>query len=228
MTAQMEKENGSAASLQELQAGMERLERREWWRWAAALVIMLLLTLGVFSLSLPGMGKDTSKEDQLGIAVRGLFALVLLFDVFAIYQQVLITRMRRQLAGQIGSLAALDAFKPATSEPEAGHKERRRCSRYHFDQRLRVTATMRGKEAILYGRVVDISEFGLGAVISGSLQRGDSVSLNFDTDTGALTLTAVIRSVNGFRHGFEFATMGPADLQSLKLACLAAASTIPS
>src|SRR5229473_8286127 len=94
MTMQMEKENNSAANLQELQAGMERLERREWWRWAAALVIMLLLTLSVFSLSLPGMGKDTSKEDQLGVAVRGLFALVLLFDVFAIYQQVLITRMR--------------------------------------------------------------------------------------------------------------------------------------
>jgi hypothetical protein len=228
MTMEREKENGSAASLQELQAGMERLERREWWRWAAALVIMLLLTLGVFSLSLPGMGKDTSKEDQLGLAVRGLFALVLLFDVFAIYQQVLITRMRRQLAGQIGVLAALDAFKPATSEPDAGHKERRRCSRYRFDQRLRVTTTTRGKEAIFYGRVVDISEFGLGAIISGSLQRGDSVSLNFDTDTGALTLAAVIRSVNGFRHGFEFAAMSPADLQSLKLACLAAASTIPS
>jgi hypothetical protein len=224
---QMEKENSSATNLQELQAGMERLERREWWRWAAALVIMLLLTLGVFSLSLPGMGKDTSKDDQLGVAVHGLFALVLLFDVFAIYQQVLITRMRRQLAGQIGALAALDSFKPATSEPEAGHTERRRCSRYHFDQRLRVTATVRGKEAILYGRVVDISEFGLGAVISGSLQRGDSVSLNFDTDTGALTLTAVIRSVSGFRHGFEFAAMSPPDLQSLKLACLAAASTLP-
>jgi hypothetical protein len=56
---QQAKENGPVTSLQEIQAGLERLERREWWRWAAALLIMLLLTLGVFSLSLPGVGNDT-------------------------------------------------------------------------------------------------------------------------------------------------------------------------
>src|SRR5689334_1058700 len=147
MSMQQAKENGSVTSLQEIQAGLERLERREWWRWAAALLIMLLLTLGVFSLSLPGVGKDTFSQEQLSLTVRGLFALVLVFDFFAIYQQVQISRLRKQLAGQIGMLAALEALKPATPEDQAGKKERRRSQRYPFDQRLTVTAKVRGKHA---------------------------------------------------------------------------------
>jgi len=221
------KENGSVTSLQEIQAGLERLERREWWRWAAALLIMLLLILGVFSLSLPGVGKDTFSQEQLSLTVRGLFALVLVFDFFAIYQQVLISRLRKQMSGQIGMLAALEALKPATPEEQAGKKERRRSPRYPFDQRLTVTATVRGKQATIYGRTIDISEFGLGAVISGFLERGDSVSVEFNTSAGDLRLTALIRFVHGFRHGFEFIGMSDAESQNLKRACQSAAAVLP-
>jgi hypothetical protein len=227
MSMQQAKENGSVTSLKEIQAGLERLERREWWRWAAALLIMLLLTLGVFSLSLPGVGKDTFSQEQLSLTVRGLFALVLVFDFFAIYQQVLISRLRKQMAGQIGMLAALEALKPATPEEQAGKKERRRSPRYPFDQRLTVTATVRGKQATIYGRTIDISEFGLGAVISGFLERGDSVSVEFNTSAGDLKLTALIRFVHGFRHGFEFIGMSPAESQNLKRACQSAAAVLP-
>jgi hypothetical protein len=221
------KENNSA-SIQELQAGMERLERREWWRWAAALLIMLLLTLGVvsLSLSLPGLGKDGFNQEQLSLSVRGLFALVLVFDIFAIYQQVLISRLRRQMAAQIGMLATLEVLKPVSPEEQAGRKERRRFPRHIFDQRLKVTAKVCGKETTLYARVCDISESGLGAVISGSLERGDNVLLEFNTEAGDLRLTAVIRFVHGFRHGFEFAGMSAEQSQKLKQACLAAVATI--
>lgn len=224
---QQAKENGSVTSLQEIQAGLERLERREWWRWAAALLIMLLLTLGVFSLSLPGLGKDTFSQEQLSLTVRGLFALVLVFDFFAIYQQVLISRLRKQLAGQIGMMAALEALKPATPEEQAGKKERRRSPRYPFDQRLTVTAKVQGKQATIYGRTIDISEFGLGAVISGFLERGESVSVEFNTSAGDLRLTALIRFVHGFRHGFEFIDMSAAESQNLKRVCQSAAAVLP-
>ena len=221
---QQAKENGSVTSLQEIQAGFERLERREWWRWAMALFIMLLLTLAVFFLSLPGVGKDTFSQEQLNLTVRGLFALVLVFDFFAIYQQVLISRVRKQLAGQIGMLAALEALKPATPEEEAGKKERRRAPRYPFDQRLTVTAKVQGKKATIYGRTIDISECGLGTVISGFLERGDSVSVEFNTSAGELRLTALVRFVHGFRHGFEFTGMNAAESQNLKQACQSAAA----
>jgi hypothetical protein len=228
MSMQLNKENGSAKSLQEIQAGLERLERREWGRWAVALFIMLLLTLGVFSLSLPGVAKDVFKEDELRVAVRGLFALVLVFDVFAVYQQIQISRLRRQMAGQIGVMAALEALKLATPEEEAGKKEGRRSPRYPFDQRLKVTAKLRGKEATLYGRIIDISEFGLGAVISGSLERGDTVLLEFNTDVGDLKLSALIRFMHGFRHGFEFTGLSAAESQNLKRTCLSAGAAMPA
>ena len=220
-------EIGSVTSLQEIQAGLERLERRDWWRWAAALLIMLLLTLGMFALSLPGVGKDTFSQEQLSLTARGLFALVLVFDFFAIYQQVLISRRRKHLAGQIGMLAALEALKPATPEEQAGKKERRRSPRYPFDQRLTVTATVQGKQATIYGRTIDISEFGLGAVISGFLERGDSVSVGFNTSSGDLKLTALIRFVHGFRHGFEFIGMSAEESQNLKRVCQLAAAILP-
>ncbi len=224
---QQVKENGSVTSLQEIQAGLERLERREWWRWATALFIMLLLTLGVFSLSLPGVGKDAFSQEQLSLTARGLFGLVLLFDFFAIYQQVRISRLRKQLAGQIGMLAALEALKPATLEEQAGKKERRRSPRYPFDQRLTVTAKVQGKQATIYGRTIDISEFGLGAVISGFLDRGNSVTVEFNTSAGDLRLTALVRFVHGFRHGFEFIGMSAAESQNLKRACQSGAAVIP-
>jgi hypothetical protein len=228
MSMQLTKESVSTTSLQEIQAGLERLERREWWRWAVALLIMLLLTVGVLSLSLPGVGKDAFKQDELSLAVRGLFALVLVFDVFAIYQQIQISRLRRLMAGQIGMIAALEALKPATPEEQAGKKERRRSPRYPFDQRLKVTAKVSGKEASFYGRVIDISEFGLGAVISGSLERGGSVLLEFSSEAGDLKLGALIRFVHGFRHGFEFTSLSDAEAQNLKRACLSASATLPA
>lgn len=224
---QQAKENGSVTSLQEIQAGLERLERREWWRWATALFIILLLTLGVFFLSLPGVGKDAFSQQQLSLTVRGLIALVLVFNFFAIYQQVLISRLRKQLSGQIGMLAALEALKPATPEEEAGKKERRRAPRYPFDQRLTVTAKVQGKQTTIYGRTIDISECGVGTVISGFLERGESVSLEFNTSAGELRLTALVRFVHGFRHGFEFIGMSAADSQKLKQACQSAAALLP-
>jgi hypothetical protein len=227
MSMQQAKENGSVTSLQEIHTGLERLERREWWRWAAALLIMLLLTLGVLALSLPGVGKDTLSQEQLSLTARGLFALVLVFDLFVIYQQVLISRRRKQLAGQIGMLAALEALKPATPEEQAGQKERRQSPRYAFDQRLTVTAKVQGKQATIYGRTIDISEFGLGAVLSGFLERGESVSVEFNTSAGSLRLTAVIRFVHGFRHGFEFVGMSATESQNLKQACQSAATILP-
>src|SRR5215469_6065963 len=136
----MESVSNPEASMREVQEGLERLERREWWRWAVAIVIVLLLTFAVFSLSLPGLRKDTLTQEQLDLAVRGLFALVLIFDIFAVYQQILITRLRRQLAGQIGMLATLEAMRPAATDNPARWKERRRSPRYAFDQRIKVKA----------------------------------------------------------------------------------------
>jgi hypothetical protein len=218
MSMQRVNEKDSAPGMREIQAGLEQLERREWWRWATALLIMLLLTLGVLSLAVPGARKDAFSQYPWNMAVPGLFGLVLLFAALAVTQQVRISRLRRQLSSQIGMLAALEVLKPAAPDDQKGWKERRRAPRRPFDQRLIIKAMVEGKEAILYGRIIDISELGLGAVISGSLNRGEAVSLEFSAGPGSptLCLAAVIRCARGFRHGFEFSGLSAAEAETLR------------
>lgn len=227
------KEIETPTSMQEMQAGLERLERREWWRWATALSIMLLLTVGVFVLALPEMKRDSFSQEQMSRAVWGLFAMVIVFDVFAIYQQILIGRLRRQLSGQIGMLATLEALKPSEPVVPAARKERRRTSRHPFDQRLKVkvvsnTKDSNGRENSFFGRVIDISEFGLGAVLSGAIEAGSKVVVEFNAGTGSLVLTlpAVVRYAHGFHYGFEFSGLSQDDRDHLRKACLTA-DTIP-
>jgi hypothetical protein len=212
------KEKVSGTSMREIQAGLERLERREWWRWATALFIMLLLSLGVFSLSAPGPHKDLLSRYQWDLTIPALFATILVFNIFVVHQQIRISRMRRQLSGQIGMLAALEVLRPASAQEQAGQRELRRAPRYPFDQRLKVKAQGDGEEVILYGRIIDLSEMGLGAVISGSLERGATVSLEFSAGPGkpTLLLTSVVRYARGFRHGFEFSGLRTIDLECLR------------
>jgi hypothetical protein len=214
------KEKVSGTSMREIQAGLERLERQEWWRWATALFIMLLLSLGVFSLALPGPRKDLFTRYQWDLTIPALFVTILVFNVFVVRQQIRISRMRRQLSGQIGMLAALEVLRPASAEEKAGQRELRRAPRFPFDQRLKVKTQGEGdgEEIILYGRIIDLSEMGLGAVISGTLERGATVSLEFSTGVGkpTLQLTAVVRYARGFRHGFEFSGLLRSDLECLR------------
>ena len=206
--------------MREMQAGLERLERREWWRWASALLIMSLLILAVFFFSAHGAVRDSFTQSQLDVAIRGLFAMVLVFEIFAVYQQIKISRSRRQLAGQIGMLAALEALKPPPAADQEGQNERRRVPRFPIDQRLKVIVSRDEGEETIYGRVIDISEFGLGAVIAGSIDRGHAVRLEFRTGTGdELRLTALARYARGFRHGFEFADPSVTERENLKHAC---------
>jgi PAS domain S-box-containing protein len=80
-------------------ANFRRIERREWWLWAAAAIITLLLTLGLASFLLPNahLHQDYYTQNVLPQAMRGLVGLVFLFDLYTIYQYLLIHRIRRQL-----------------------------------------------------------------------------------------------------------------------------------
>jgi PAS domain-containing protein len=82
-----------------LRANFRRIERREWWLWAAAAIITLLLTIGLASFLLPAahFHQDFSSLSVLPQAIRGLVGLIFLFDLYTIYQHLLIHRIRRQL-----------------------------------------------------------------------------------------------------------------------------------
>jgi two-component system, cell cycle sensor histidine kinase and response regulator CckA len=82
-----------------LRTNFRKIERREWWLWVAAAIITLLLTVALASFLLPNSSspKDFHALYVLPQAVRGLVALVFLFDLYTIYQHLQIHRIRRQL-----------------------------------------------------------------------------------------------------------------------------------
>jgi diguanylate cyclase (GGDEF)-like protein len=118
--------------LEEIQASLRKLERRDWWLWIVAIVVMLLLTVAVVSLSFPGLMKtdDPIFQFSLNEAVRGLVGLVLLFNAYSIYQQVQIKRLRRQFSEQLLVMSRLkvraeEFHRLATIDPLTGLYNRR-------------------------------------------------------------------------------------------------------
>ncbi len=81
-------------------SGMRQVEGREWWLWGFAVTVTLVLTVGIVSLTFPGPHPrvDSSYWFDLKEWVRGLACLVLLFDIYTVYQHLQLQRIRRQLA----------------------------------------------------------------------------------------------------------------------------------
>ncbi len=171
---------------------------------------MLALTFGLFVLSVPVIGeRNWMEQAELNIGIRALLALVLLFDIFVIHQQVLITRLRRDLATQLGVIATLETLKK-TDEASSPQTERRHLERLCLDRRLRVNTLHHGNQPWQHGRIRDISEAGMGAVIPCSLTVGEQVALEFSLEDGHEgSVTAVVCHRQGFYYGFEFVSIGP-------------------
>jgi diguanylate cyclase (GGDEF)-like protein/PAS domain S-box-containing protein len=81
---------------------IRQVEGREWWLWGLAIAVTLVLTFGIVSFTFPGfhIPNDGSYSLILKEWVRGLGALVLLFDIYTIYQHLQFHRMRCKLAEQ--------------------------------------------------------------------------------------------------------------------------------
>ena len=80
--------------------GLRAVEGREWWLWAFATLVTLVLTCGIISLAFHGaeFGANTLYSLSLREWVRGLAALVLLFDIYTLYQHMQLQRLRRRLS----------------------------------------------------------------------------------------------------------------------------------
>jgi diguanylate cyclase (GGDEF)-like protein len=103
---------------QEIAENLRRIEKRDWWIWANSIFVMLLLTGALISFTLPSLSQGATPLFRIKVteAVFGLVALVVLFNAYTIYQQVLIKRLRRQLAEKqhhsmiLRDLAMIDAL----------------------------------------------------------------------------------------------------------------------
>jgi diguanylate cyclase (GGDEF)-like protein/PAS domain S-box-containing protein len=76
------------------------IESREWWLWGLAVTVTLVLTLGIISLTFFQLHPPTEGGywSDLREWVRGLACVVLLFDVYTLYQHLQLQRIRRRLA----------------------------------------------------------------------------------------------------------------------------------
>jgi diguanylate cyclase (GGDEF)-like protein len=97
---------------EEIRNHLRHLDRKQWWLWSTTVAVLLLLTLAVASFTFPAMlsAEESSYSFFLNQSVRALVGIVLLFSVYLVYQQVMIGRLRHELADQIESLAKVESL----------------------------------------------------------------------------------------------------------------------
>src|SRR5216684_4125514 len=79
----------------EIKKSLRRLDRKDSWYWWNAVLVIMLLMGAIVVLSLPKILPDDDPSDnvQLSVAVRGLLGLVLIFNVYTLYQQHLLRQL---------------------------------------------------------------------------------------------------------------------------------------
>jgi diguanylate cyclase (GGDEF)-like protein len=152
-------ESLSEDRLTKIQEQLKKLERRDWWLWIMAVIVMLMLTAAVVSMSFPELLKtdDAFFRFSLNQAVRGLVGLVLLFNTYTIYQQVQVKRLRRQFSEQLQAMGRLriraeEFHRQATIDPLTGLYNRR-----FAEQRLAAEAARSQR----YGHPLTVISFDL-------------------------------------------------------------------
>jgi diguanylate cyclase (GGDEF)-like protein len=117
---------------EQIRTNIHQIARRQWWLWSSGMMVTLLLTLGVASFAFPGLLSETEAfySVNLNLAVRGLVGLVLLFNVYTVYQQLLIYRIQGKLSNQVEALGKMEVrteevYRLAVLDPLTGLNNRR-------------------------------------------------------------------------------------------------------
>ena len=146
----------------EIQLTMRRMDRREWWLRSYALMVTLLLLVAIASFAFPALlsNVDEFYSFFLNQAVRGLVGLVLVFNVYVIYQQLQISRIRRQLTDQVFAVdkvevLAQEVYRMALLDPLTGLFNRRYIEQRLEDEIKRSQRHGRALSVILF----DLDEF---------------------------------------------------------------------
>ncbi len=206
---------------------LRQLEVKDRRHWAATIAVLLSIAVALYSFTLPGIADSIIAGKPLRYAVRCLLLLVMLFAIQALREQRRMAQRRREVASELAVIAASETLKIAMSNGLAAI-ERRAAPRMVCEQRLNVTA--QGPDGVhhFYGRMIDISENGLGAIVPGILSVGQEVVLEFSltdeevpeaaisaTEPKPLKISAIVRQRSGFRYGFSFIAIDEADRKQI-------------
>ena len=124
------KENSGRA--RQIQTAIQDVGRRQWWLWSSAMMVTLLLTLGIASFAFPGLLRQESATYPIDLdqALRGLAGLVVLFNIYTVYQQLQIRRLQKSIAEHVFVMDKMEArteevYKLAVLDPLTGLYNRR-------------------------------------------------------------------------------------------------------
>jgi PilZ domain len=108
----------------------------------------------------------------------------------------------------------------------AAKAHQRRFSRYRFDVRIQVSVFREGVTTICWGRTSVLGQDGIGATLSGELQAGEVVSLEFPIPLPphVMKLRAVVRYCEGLSCGFEFLVVTSEQRLILRQVCVVLAN----
>jgi len=110
-----------------IRANVRQIQRRQWQLWSSVFLVTLLLAFGLASFGLPGLLSQAQvfSSFYFGQTLRGLVGVVLLFNIYTIYQQLQINRIQRQLNNQVEALSKIEVrteevYKLAIMDPLTG------------------------------------------------------------------------------------------------------------
>jgi hypothetical protein len=97
----------------------------------------------------------------------------------------------------------------------------RQCRRYRLDGRITIIVFRSAGKFDFWGRISDVSEVGMGAMVFGELEQGEFVQLRFSLSSSShlLELRARVCHQSGYYCGFEFLVVSDAQREHIKLAC---------
>ena len=112
MAEELPEVTGEGGGMPDYRQKLKKLQRRDWMLWWSSVMVMLLLTLVIGSFTLPALFQGATHFFQFNLeqAVRGLVGAVLLFNTYAIYQQIVVKRLHRQLTEQLEESAKLEMY----------------------------------------------------------------------------------------------------------------------
>lgn len=107
------------------------------------------------------------------------------------------------------------------SAPQRSSRSRRRFPRHQLDVRILVHIFRDGQTSTIWGRSNMIGQEGIGGTLTGDLEVGEVVGLEFTVPLSphAIKLRGIVRFKNGFQYGFEFLAVDAMQRQSIQRAC---------
>jgi hypothetical protein len=99
-------------------------------------------------------------------------------------------------------------LRPAIRTHEA-HQFNRRHPRILFSVPITLRHLRRSGVRSTHGISLDLGEGGLGAIVQGEVDVGETVAIDFRLNNRVLTTIAIVRHTSNVRSGFEFVGLKP-------------------